>query len=223
MTTLQILTFLGLTSTSLLAMIQQTPQSNDQPVAIPIAGHTVAIVKVKAPWYGFDFLLAREFHKVIPTYQKINGLRFKAFSSTETKEGKFFGGIYLWDSERVARDWYTPNWFADVEQKRGQKPTVTYFPVLHEATFVSPDFDYRQQEDDCITVFAHAINLAGVQQCFTKQPGLLRVYLVGEPRQQQGAILLFASVKEAQRFVNQQPAVRFEWFKTSVLLNNVKP
>ena len=37
------------------------------------------------------------------------------------------GGVYLWESEAVARAWYTPDWEKQMEARFGTKPTVTYY------------------------------------------------------------------------------------------------
>lgn len=185
-------------------------------------GHTVAIVKVPAPWYAFDFLLAREFTKVLPLYEKADGLRFKAFSSIETKNGKCFGGIYLWNSETQARRWYSPTWFADVEQKRGHRPEVLYYAVAEEVSFVAQPFDYHRGEGDCVTVFVHALTPMQRRSCLARQAGLLRTYVVREARDREGALLLFAAAGQATAFLAQQRATAYDWFNTPVLLNNVK-
>jgi len=186
-----------------------------------VEGFEVTVVKVKAPWYAFDFILPSQFKKVIPVYEQVAGLRFKAFSILD-KDEKTFGGIYLWDSEQRAREWYTPTWFADIEQKRGHKPTVDHYSVVKDVTFVDPNFDYQQRESDCVTVFVHAINPALGQQCLTQQPGLLRTYLVRETGEQEGALLLFANTDNATAFLERQKVDTYDWFKTPVLLNNVR-
>lgn len=182
----------------------------------------VAIVSVKAPWYAFNFLLSTGFKKALPTYQQVPGLRFKAFSSSVTPDGKVFGGIYWWDSETQARNWYTPQWAAEVMRNRGHQPKVAYYPVVQEAVFVGPEFDYRQYEKHCIILFVHALSPELRRQCLAAQPGLLRACVVREPRaaNQQGALLLFASARQAKSFLRQQPAATYDWFWTPVLLSN---
>ena len=179
----------------------------------------VTIVTVKAPWYAFDFLLSGQFRKAIPVYQRVAGLQFKAFSSITTEDGKFFGGIYRWDSEKQARNWYTPTWFANVERKRGHKPTVDYYPVVTDTAFVAPTFDYSK-ESDGVTVFVHAISPALSQQCLTQQPGLLRTYLVRQKDDKEGAMLLFAAAEMATAFLRNQQVSHYDWFRTPVLLSN---
>ena len=200
---------------------QPAPRSRILAPSTSAEGRQVTVVNVQAPWYAFDFILPGQFKKVIPVYEQVAGLRFKAFSILD-KEEKSFGGIYLWDSEQRARDWYTPTWFADIEQKRGHKPTVDYYSVVKDVTFVAPDFDYRQRESDCVTVFVHAINPVLVQQCLTPQAGLLRTYLVRETGEQEGALLLFANADNATAFLERQKVGTYDWFRTPVLLNNAR-
>ncbi|MBD2766390.1 hypothetical protein IC235_00620 [Hymenobacter sp. BT664] len=200
-----------------------TPNPQSTPAeAGPVLTRTVTVVKSKAPWYAFNFLLVREFNKVVPVYQQVNGLEFKAFHSIATKEGKFFGGIYLWASEAQARTWYSPTWFADVERKRGRRPTVDYYALVDEARFVGPTFDYRAAESSCVTVFAHALTPAQRPQCLLPQAGLLRTYVVRETNGQEGALLLFATADKAASFLKKQQVQGYEWFTTPVLLNNAR-
>ncbi|MBO0935778.1 hypothetical protein J2I47_04380 [Fibrella sp. HMF5335] len=222
--TTSILLQLSLTGAALLATAQPSCASY---VPVPptqnearLVGQVVTIVRVKAPWYAFDFLLRRGFREALPTYQSVNGLRFKAFSSIDRPDGTFFGGIYWWDTERQARQWYSPAWFADVERKRKARPTVDYLPVVRVATFVAPSFNYRQHEGDCVTVFVHELNGEQIKACLSAQNGLLRTYLVGESGQQQGGLLLFASAESARSFVAKQHLSRYDWYKTPALLNN---
>ena len=157
----------------------------------------------------------RGFRDARPTYQALDGLRFKAFSSIDKPNGTYFGGIYLWTSEQQARHWFSPAWFADVGKKRHTKPLVEYLPVVRMATFVPATFDYRQHESDCVTVFVHDPNPDGTKACQTAHTGLLRTYLVEEVAHRQGALLLFTSATAANAFLTQH-----DWFKTPVLLSN---
>ncbi|MBO0931494.1 hypothetical protein [Fibrella aquatilis] len=213
---------LVLAGTVLLATTHQphAPAAATPPDAVKTTGQVITIVRVKAPWYAFDFLLRRGFRQALPTYQSLDGLRFKAFSSIDRPDGTFFGGIYWWDSERQARQWFSPAWFADVERKRNVKPTVDYFPVVQTATFVTPSFNYRQHETDCVTVFAHNLSEKQRQHALSAQDGLWQTYLVGESGGQQGGFFLFASADTARSFIAKQHLTHYDWYKTPVLLNN---
>jgi hypothetical protein len=180
------------------------------------------IVDVPAPWYAFDFVLPGQFKKVLPTYQRLNGLRFKAFSIHPTQTQKLFGGIYLWDSEAQARRWFTPAWVAEVARKRGHQPSVRYYPLVSDQHFVTPEFDYRAGESESVTVFVHGLSPALRAACLTAQPGLLRSYLVREKGEKEGALLLFAAADQATAFLQRQQEPAHDWFKTPVLLNNAR-
>ncbi|MBC7572689.1 MAG: hypothetical protein H7319_23605 [Spirosoma sp.] len=222
MTTLHLTAYLLLTATALFATTQHPTDLATQSIANTdsVIGRVVTIVKSKAPWYAADFLVDRAFRKAIPTYKKLDGLRFKAFSSIKTSSGKFVGGIYLWDSDAQARRWFTPDWFADIERKRGHKPTVDYFPLINAQSFVASDSDYRKSGG--VTIFIHGIDSALTQQCLTKQPGLLRTYIVAEANQQSGTLLLFSTVGYANTFLAEHPGRQSDWFETSVLLDNTQ-
>lgn len=67
-----VLTIVGLSITN---MYSQTNINNKN-----MNERMVTIVKSKAPWYAFDFLLPKKFREVNPIYQKVTGLEFKAYS-----------------------------------------------------------------------------------------------------------------------------------------------
>ena len=217
------LTLLAL-STANLAHPASATARHPQPVpsrALPAPTRTLTIVKSKAPWYAANFLLVREFRKLVPVYQQIDGLEFKAFSSIVTPAGKFFGGIYCWTSEAQARAWYSPTWFADVERKRGHRPSVEYYALVDEVIFAGDAPAPGRGERRCVTVFAHALTPAQRPQCLRPQPGLLRTYLVREPQGQEGTLLLFATAGSAANFLKQSAgSCTYEWFMTPVLVDN---
>ncbi|HEX8658386.1 MAG TPA: hypothetical protein VF690_12660 [Hymenobacter sp.] len=188
----------------------------------PATGRVVVTVDVPAPWYAFDFVLPGQFKKVLPTYQRLDGLRFKAFSIHPTQAQKLFGGIYLWDSEAQARQWFTPAWVAEVARKRGHQPSVRYYPLVSDQLFVAAEFDYRAGESESVTVFVHGVSPALRAACLAAQPGLLRSYLVRENGEKEGALLLFAAAHQATAFLKRQQGPAHDWFKTPVLLNNAR-
>lgn len=182
----------------------------------------VVIVKVKAPWYAFQSVLKGKFKDALPDYQKLDGLAFKAFSTIKTEQGKYYGGIYLWESRAKATNWFSPKWFADVKEKRGVEANVAYFDVIHFVNFVATDFDHRKGEDSCVTIFIHKITEDIIRKSTTPQTGLLRTYIIKEAENQQGALLLFAHDKAAENFIKENQIINFEKFETPVLLNNSK-
>lgn len=88
---------------------------------------TLTITRVKKPWYAWRSLVVSKMKKSVPEYQTVAGLRYKFFSLTE--DHKFAGGIYLWETEKQAKDWFSPAWFDRTEKKYGQPGTVAYYQV----------------------------------------------------------------------------------------------
>lgn len=181
----------------------------------------VSIVKVKAPWYAFQFVLKGKFKDAIPDYQKIDGLQFKAFSTIDTEQGKFFGGIYLWENQQVAENWFTPAWHEKVKTKIGSAANLSYYHVKRDVLFVKEGFDYRKNENNSVSIFIHQIDEEVTKKAINQNEGLLRTYLVEEGfESKKGAILLFINEENATQFIKANQLKQVEIFLTPVLLNN---
>ncbi len=115
-------------------------QNASAPVAV---GKTVTVVKVKAPWYGFGFLLKGAFEKSIPTYQAIKGLQFKYYHYTDTPDsGRVFGGIYLWQQQADAERWFSPAWYDRVRRERNTEGRVAFYELMSETSYVTDGFAF---------------------------------------------------------------------------------
>ena len=183
---------------------------------------TVTIVKSKAPWYAFDFLLPKKFREVNPIYEKVNGLEFKAYSINRNREGKNFGGIYLWEEEAKAKNWYTPQWFEDVKKKRGVTPTVEYFSVKSEFSSLPITTNYANFNTKSIAVFIHGLTQNQASSLYAQQTTFFRAYWLLETSEQNGLILFFESKIKAKSFIESNKINNFDWFKIPVMLNNAK-
>lgn len=89
-----------------------------------IQNEVVTWTRVNRPMLAFSFLIKSKMKDSIPEYEAISGLKSKAYS-IET-DGKLFGGIYLWDSETAAKNWFNASWFQRVKEKYGE----TEVPIL---------------------------------------------------------------------------------------------
>jgi heme-degrading monooxygenase HmoA len=65
-----------------------------------------------------------EFTAAAPTYQKVPGLLRKYFIITD--DGKF-GGVYLWDTQANAQQWFTPAWHERVRKTYGTDANIEWF------------------------------------------------------------------------------------------------
>jgi hypothetical protein len=83
--------------------------------------HTVAIVRVHAPWYAPRFMIARKFRAAVPEYEQVAGLETKHFTISDDRE---FGGVYLWMTRGAADAFYTDVWRRDIHERRGVDPDL---------------------------------------------------------------------------------------------------
>jgi hypothetical protein len=72
----------------------------------------------------------RRFESSAPKYQNLPGLIRKYY--VRSQDGRFAGGIYLWESRAAAEAVYSGEWRERVEKLYGAKPTITWFdtPVI---------------------------------------------------------------------------------------------
>jgi hypothetical protein len=176
----------------------------------------VTVVKVKTPWYGFGFMLKRAFKDAVPTYQKAAGLQTKFFHLSD--DGKYFGGIYLWQDKASAQNWFNDKWFARVREKYNDEGRVEYLTLIQEKVFAPANYDYAAAQDGSRVLRVRNVNLASLADATAKAEGLLRM-LVAQHNEETSALLLFATDKQATEAAKLF-ATPTELFETPVLLFN---
>ncbi len=179
----------------------------------------MTIAKVKAPAAATGEIIKQGFAKALTTYQKIEGLEFKAFSLQKVDEARFFGGIYLWKNKESAEKWFSPQWFSRVKTTYGVDGTVDYYQVIADKAFIGKDFDY--QSDKAVTILVQGLTEKDLKAYTKKNVGLLRSYFV-KTTDGYGAILLFTDEQTASSFTKNKKIVKHELFETPLLLNNAK-
>ena len=180
----------------------------------------VTIARVKAPAAATDEILRSGFIKAVPTYQKIEGLEFKAFSLEKTDGGNFFGGIYLWKNKESAAKWFSPEWFERVRATYGTEGTVNFYEILADTSYFPDDYDFGG--DKAAAIFVSNLT-AKDSKIFTKKTvGMLRSYFVKTASGECGAIILFVNQQTAKLFTEKRKIGARDFFATPVLLNNVK-
>lgn len=191
------------------------------------------IVKVPKPWYAPRFVVTSKMRDTIPEYRALPGLAFKAYAFARA-DGRY-GGVYLWKDLASARAWFTPAWFARVEQERGAPAEVRFFEVV-AAVDTMPGGTPADQDSPSVTTLSIAPLPAGVDRSQWVQraqlttaddrqvPGLLRRYWVTTGQGRVGDISLWRDAASAQQWFNRttqapgaEPAV-VEWFDTPILL-----
>jgi heme-degrading monooxygenase HmoA len=91
---------------------------------IPGANHVATLVTVTTPAQVSPERLVAEFTVAAPTYQKVAGLLRKYFIITD--DGKF-GGVYLWDTQTSAQNWFNPVWHERVRKTYGAEAQIEWF------------------------------------------------------------------------------------------------
>jgi hypothetical protein len=95
---------------------------HDAPPLPAPGAHTIAIVRVHAPWYAPRFAIVGKFRDAIPEYERIVGLDNKYFSISDQRD---YGGIYDWQSRAQAEAYYSDAWRSGIRARRGVEPELT--------------------------------------------------------------------------------------------------
>jgi hypothetical protein len=206
------------------------------------AGSAVAvIVKVPKPWYAPRFVVVSKMRDTIPQYQALPGLAFKAFSFAQA-DGHF-GGIYLWKDLASAQAWFSPAWFARVEQERGVAADVRFFEVL-AAIDNTPGGTLADPDSSSVATLSTWPVPAGVDklnlsrqfqsglEADRRLPGLLRRCFVVTEQGRYGHISVWRDEASARSASDGGKAAGarspdgdavVEWFDTPILLPSVLP
>ncbi len=95
------------------------------------------VAHVRFPVPGVD---KKDFEKKMlattPKYEKLDGLIRKYYIMTE--DGKYAGGIYLWESKARAQAWYNDEWLKYMTEAWSEAPLLEYLdcPIVVEAARV---------------------------------------------------------------------------------------
>jgi hypothetical protein len=99
------------------------------PTDVSNANRVATLVTVVTPPQISRERLVAEFTAAAPSYQKASGLIRKYFIITD--DGKF-GGVYLWDTQASAQQWFSPAWHDRVLKTYGASANLEWFdaPIL---------------------------------------------------------------------------------------------
>jgi heme-degrading monooxygenase HmoA len=92
--------------------------------AIPGVSQVATLVTVATPAQVSPERLVAEFTAAAGAYQKVLGLLRKYFIITD--DGKF-GGVYLWDNQNNAQNWFNPVWHERVRKTYGSEAMIEWF------------------------------------------------------------------------------------------------
>jgi hypothetical protein len=177
----------------------------------------VTITKVRKPWYVLPFILRRAFKKAVPEYQKIEGLKFKYFATTN--DGKHFGGIYLWETKEKAAALFSEKWFEAVRRRFKTEGIVNHYTLQAVADHTPVGFDFQTIEKNSVAIFIQALSDGQINKFLMTPQGLLRAYTVNS-KSQLALILLFNNRKLLDEFVENNFLKNYEIYFTPVLLKN---
>jgi heme-degrading monooxygenase HmoA len=200
-----------------------------------------AIVKVPKPWYAPRFVVLGKMRDTLPQYQALPGLAYKAY--TFAQADGHYGGIYLWKDLASARAWFSPAWFARVEQERGAPGEVRFFAVL-AALVNAPGGTVMDADSPAVaTLFTRPARVPADQAEQARQflaaaaadrqlPGLLRRYFIVTDQGRAGHISVWRDSASAQQWFNGVRAdgarsaaadAAVEWFDAPILLPSQVP
>lgn len=203
----------------------------------PSGSAVAVVVKVPKPWYAPRFVVLGKMRDTMPQYRSLPGLAFKAYSFAQA-DGHY-GGIYLWKDLASARAWFTPAWFARVENERGAPADVRFFEVV-AAVDNSPGGTPADPDSASVASLSLAPLPAGADRSqWARQvrasiedtrrvPGLLRRYVVSTEQGRVGHISLWRDMASARQSFNRVEEAMgadtaVEWFDTPILLPSIVP
>lgn len=178
--------------------------------AAPAARPVVAIVEIDMPWYAPAFLVRSKMRDTISVYESLPGLAFKYFSISDASR---FGGIYLWRDAATAHAWYSPEWFADVQRKRGAPADVRFFDVKAVQQFAQVG---RNDHSDAVATLLTGTDPGEARAA----DGLLRRYDLRAADGRTARLDLWSGRTAADRALSavKPQATAIEWFAVPILL-----
>jgi heme-degrading monooxygenase HmoA len=89
-----------------------------------------AVVKILMPEPVSSEDAARAFESTAPIYKNLPGLLRKYYLRSE--DGRYVGGVYVWQTRADAEAVYTADWRARVTKLYGSEPEISWFetPII---------------------------------------------------------------------------------------------
>jgi heme-degrading monooxygenase HmoA len=84
-----------------------------------------AVVKILLPKPVSSEDASRAFESTAPIYKGLRGLLRKYYLRSE--DGRYVGGVYVWETRADAEAVYTTEWKARVKQLYGAEPEISWF------------------------------------------------------------------------------------------------
>lgn len=173
---------------------------------------TLVITKVKKPWYAWRSLVVGKMKKSIPDFQKVEGLKEKYFSFTNNH--KKFGGLYLWDAEENAKQFFNQAWFERIEKKYGEKGIVNFYKVATTQTFATT-FNSSAKE-------LYAAISYNKDEKFSKNDlinGLIKIYNLKDNKNQTCYLTLWQYKEQAINYFKNETMTN-DFFEIPLFIDN---
>ena len=174
-------------------------------------GNFITITKIKKPWIAPRKLVIKKFIESIPQYAQIKGLQTKYYAFSENTE--YFGGIYLWNTEIAARNWFNNQWFERVIKTYKNEGEVIYYSV----TGIETIQNIYKTKGNYYTVLS--LGNPALKTPAKELEGLLRIIYITDSKGVAGHISLWQSETKARAFFSTDLSAN-EFFDTPILLNN---
>ncbi len=189
---------------------QSTVVKYETPLIDAAGGKVLTITKVKTPVYAVRPLVVNGFRNSVPEYKTIKGLLFKIYSMTEKND--YFGGIYLWESEQAAKNWFNAEWFARIEKKYGAAGQADYYQVVSVT-----DLSKIDKTDGDFWAVLSFVKPESKVKCPTS--GLLKAIEVKDANLRTGFVTLWNSQADAVKYFETAESEN-TFFDTPVLIDN---
>jgi heme-degrading monooxygenase HmoA len=173
---------------------------------------TLAITKVKKPWYAWRGLIIKKMEESIPEYRLVKGLQQKFYSFTE--DHKLFGGIYFWQSEADAKSWFNQAWYDKIEKKYGKKGIVDFYKVQKVNSFANAP----SQKNKCWSVLTYSNTAIGVD---ISTKGILKEIHLTSSANEKCYLTIWKDKQSADDFFKNKK-LRSDFFDSPVFINNSK-
>jgi|694.fasta_scaffold64756_1 hypothetical protein len=198
MTTLKILKMATMLSFGLTSCNAKSPETETKltklttTVSESSTTQILTITKVKKPWYAWRSLVVGKMEKTIPEYQAIKGLNQKFYSFTENH--KKFGGLYFWETQQDADNWFNQAWFERTEKKYGEKGIVEYYKVQNVKTIATGN----SNEKDLYATITHLKE--ATFSVDVSADGLLKILTLADDKNQTCYLTLWQNQKKALNY-----------------------
>lgn len=88
----------------------------------------IAIVQYSLPTHIGRDECRNHYHAISRQFKNVNGLISKHF--IYQLDGQVAGGVYQWESEAAAREFYEGPWLQGIIERYGQAPTISFHELM---------------------------------------------------------------------------------------------